>query len=59
MTNGEMYELSKCVGRDGADRYFHHGMIDLTKEITKTNRARHTTIHPNLAAWLKRYPPNP
>lgn len=59
MTNGEMHELSKCVGRDGADRYFHHGMIDLTKEITKTNRARYTTIHPNLAAWLKRYPPNP
>jgi hypothetical protein len=57
MANGEICELSKCVERDGPDRYFHHGMIDLTKEITKTSRARQTTIHPNLDAWLKRYPP--
>ena len=60
MRNGEMHELARCVERDGIARYYHDGIIlELTEEIAKTNGARETTVHENLAHWLERYPPTP
>jgi hypothetical protein len=57
--NGEMYELAKCVRRDGVDRYFHKDVIQITEEIAKTHEPREVKIHENLRQWLKKYPPSP
>jgi hypothetical protein len=57
MRRGEMFELARCVGRDGVQAYYHNGILNLTEEITKDGDPRETTVHEGLNAWLERYPP--
>jgi hypothetical protein len=57
MRSGEIWELGRCVERDGLNSYYSNGCFHLTAEITKEGAPRTTTVPQNLAAWLKRYPP--
>jgi len=57
MRNGEMFELARCVGRDGIGQYYHGGFFHLSEEIVKDGASRQTTVHENLARWLDKYPP--
>ena len=57
MHNGEIWELARCVARDGADLYFQNGFLHLSAEITKEGGPRQTAIPANAALWLERYPP--
>ncbi len=59
LRNGEMWELARCVERDGIDTYYSNKTFHLTAEITKEGVERTTKVKPNLAAWLKKYPPTP
>ena len=59
MHNGEIWELARCVARDGAGLYFQNGFLHLSAEITKEGEPRQTAIPANAAAWLERYPPTP
>lgn len=56
MHNGEIWELARCVARDGAALYFQNGFLHLSAEITKEGEPRQTAIPTNAAAWLERYP---
>jgi hypothetical protein len=57
MHNGEIWELARCVARDGAALYFQNGFLHLSAEITKEGEPRQTAIPANAAVWLERYPP--
>lgn len=57
MHNGEIWELARCVARDGAGLYFQEGYLHLSAEITKEGEPRQTAIPANAVEWLKRYPP--
>ena len=59
MHNGEIWELARCVARDGAELYFQNGFLHLSAEITKEGEPRQTAIPANVAGWLERYPPVP
>jgi hypothetical protein len=54
-----MWELARCVGRDGIETYFSNHKFHLTDEITKEGVGRETRASKNLEAWLKAYPPTP
>ena len=57
MHNGEIWELARCVARDGVALYFQNGFLHLSAEITKEGEPRQTAIPANAAIWLERYPP--
>jgi hypothetical protein len=57
MHNGEIWELARCVARDGTGPYFQNGFLHLSAEITKEGEPRQTAIPANAAVWLERYPP--
>jgi hypothetical protein len=59
MHNGEIWELARCVARDGIELYFQNGFLHLSAEITKEGKPRQTAIPPNVAAWLEGYLPTP
>jgi hypothetical protein len=59
LRNGEMWELARCIRRDGPDKYYNNGQLHLTAEITKEGEPRDTTVSENLAVWLKKYPLTP
>jgi hypothetical protein len=56
MHNGEIWELARCVARDGASLYFQNGFLHLSAEITKEDEPRQTAIPANATLWLERYP---
>lgn len=55
--DGEMKKLSDGVARDGVSSYFSEPCLKISAELAKDRRPRQTDIQPNLAAWLKKYPP--
>ncbi|MGH7947140.1 MAG: hypothetical protein ACREF9_19360 [Opitutaceae bacterium] len=53
--DGEIRKIQEFADKDLIiDRKV--GVIRITPDIAKTNDLRQTTIQPNLAAWLARYP---
>jgi hypothetical protein len=54
-----MAKLSKYVATEGITNYISNGYLHLSSFVTKDRRDRKTTVHPNLDAWLKKYPPTP
>ena len=59
MRAGEMYELSRCIRRDGQSPYFCGGQLHLTAEMTKDREPRDVLIPENVQLWLDTYPPTP
>jgi hypothetical protein len=59
LRTGEIFELARCVKRDGLSTYYSNGYFHLTAEITKEREPREVKVSANAAAWLKKYPPTP
>ena len=57
--DGEIRKLVRAVNRHGLETYFCGDVIRITREIAKDRRSRQFKIPPNLAAWLKKYAPQP
>ena len=59
--NGEFFELGEKVRAGKASQHFRldEKELFLSCDMTKDKRKRYTDLHPNLLAWLKKYPPTP
>ncbi len=57
LRGGEIHKLAAAVGSEGLETYLREEYLHVSAAIAKDRRARSTRIQPNLAAWLKKYPP--
>jgi hypothetical protein len=56
MTDGEMAKFARKVAAEGAEKFYRGGKFHFAADMTKDGRARRTSVSPNLAAWIEKYP---
>jgi hypothetical protein len=59
LRTGEIFELARCVKRDGVAHYYSNGYLHLSPEITKEREQREVRVSSNAAAWLEKFPLTP